>query len=89
MTKLVNLAKGYGLSVKQRQVGNTQISDIKAPAGQGTLLSYGWLSDKSLTVAIGDGLLDKIANHAGESIDRTPNFAATMGAMPSPKQSYT
>ena len=89
MTKLVNLAKGYGLSVKQRQVGNTQISDLKAPAGQGTLLSYGWLSDKSLTVAIGDGLLDKIANHAGESIDRTPNFAATLGAMPSPKQSYT
>ncbi len=89
MTKLVNLAKGYGLSAEQRQVGSTQISDIKAPAGQGTLLSYGWLSDKSLTVAMGDGLLDKIANHSGESIDRTPNFAATMGAMPSQKQSYT
>jgi len=89
MTKLVNLAKGYGLSVEQRQVGSTQISDIKVPAGQGTLLSYGWLSDKSLTVTVGDGLLDKIANRSGESIDRTPNFTATMGAMPSQKQNYT
>jgi hypothetical protein len=88
MTKMTNLAKGAGLSVEQRQVGSTQIVDVKAPAGQGTIFSYGWLSDKSLSLTIGDGLMDKIANHSGESIDRTPNFTTALGTMPAQRQSY-
>jgi hypothetical protein len=87
MTKLTNLAKGYGLSVEQRQVGSTQIVDVKIP-GQGTIYSYGWLTDKSLLLAVGDGLVDKIATHSGESLDRTPNFTAAFGTMPSQRQSY-
>jgi Protein of unknown function (DUF3352) len=88
MTKLVDLAKGSGLSVEQRKVGSVEISDVKAPAGQGTIFSYGWLSDKSLLIAIGDGLVDKIAAPTGEAIDRSANFTATMNAMPAQKQSY-
>jgi hypothetical protein len=88
MTKLTNLAKGYGLSVEQRQSGSTQIVDVKAPAGQGTIFSYGWLSDKSLLLAMGDGLMDKISTHSGESLDRTPNFTTALGDMSSQKQSY-
>jgi hypothetical protein len=88
MTKLVNLAKGNGLTVEQRQVGSTQISDVKAPGGMGTVFSYGWLSDKSLVVAMGDGLVDKIAKPAGESLDKDANFSTTMNAMPTQKQSY-
>ena len=88
MTKLTNLAKGSGLTVEPRQVGSTQVFDIKAPAGQGTLFSYGWLSDKSLSIAVGDGLMDKIATHSGDSIERAANFTTAMGAMPAQKQSY-
>ncbi len=88
MTKLTNLAKGYGLSVEPRQIGSTQVFDIKAPAGQGTLFSYGWLSDKSLSIAVGDGLMDKIATRSGESIERAANFTTAMGSMPAQKQSY-
>ncbi|WP_310483426.1 DUF3352 domain-containing protein [Chamaesiphon sp. VAR_48_metabat_403] len=88
MTKLTNLAKGSGLTVEPRQVGSAQVFDIKAPAGQGTLFSYGWLSDKSLSIAVGDGLMDKIATRSGESIERAANFTTAMGAMPSQKQSY-
>jgi hypothetical protein len=88
MTKLTNLAKGYGLSVEPRQIGTTQVIDIKAPAGQGTIFSYGWLSDKSIVLAMGDGLVDKISTHSGESIDRTPNFTTALGSMPSQRQSY-
>jgi Protein of unknown function (DUF3352) len=88
MTKLTNLAKISGLSLEQRKVGSAQISDLKAPGGVGTVLSYGWLSDKSLLIAIGDGLVEKIATPAGESLDRAANFQTTMGAMPAQKQSY-
>lgn len=88
MTKLTNLAKGYGMSVEQRQVGTSKIVDVKAPAGQGTMFSYGWLSDKSLVLAMGDGLVDKIVTHSGESLDRHPNFTAAFGNMPDQKQSY-
>jgi Protein of unknown function (DUF3352) len=88
MTKLTNLAKGYGLSVEPRQVGSTKIFDIKAPAGQGNILSYGWLNDKSLVLAMGDGLVDKIATHSGESLDRSPGFTNALGSLSSTKQSY-
>ncbi len=88
MTKLTNLAKGYGLSVEPRQVGSTQIIDVKVPAGQGTIFSYGWLSDKSLLLAMGDGLVDKISTHSGESLDRTPNFTTALSDMSVQKQSY-
>jgi hypothetical protein len=86
MTKLVDLAKGSGLSVEKRKVGSTEISDLKAPTG--TIFSYGWVSDKSMVLAIGDGLVEKIATPSGESIARSTNFTTTMGAMPSQKQSY-
>ena len=88
VTKLANLAKGAGGTVEPRQVGSTQVFDLKAPGGQVTVLSYGWLSDKSLTVAMGDGLMDKVANRPSESIDKAVNFTSTMNAMPSEKQSY-
>ena len=88
MTKLTNLAKGYGLSVEPRQVGSTQIFDLKAPAGTGTLMSYGWLNDKSLLLAVGDGLVDKIVAHSGESIDRSPGFTNALGSLAGNKQSY-
>jgi hypothetical protein len=88
ITKLTDLAKGSGFSVEQRQVGSTKVFDLKAPAGQGTILSYGWLSDKSLLLAMGDGLMDKITTHAGESIERSPGFTNALGSMSSSKQSY-
>lgn len=88
MTKLTNLAKGSGLSVEQRKVGNAQISDLKAPGGAGTVMSYGWLSDKSLLIAVGDGLVEKIATPSGETLTSAANFKTTMGAMPDQKQSY-
>jgi hypothetical protein len=88
MTKLANLAQGSGLSLEQRKVGNFQISDLKAPSGQGTVLSYGWLSDKSLLIAVGDGLVEKIATPAGEALTGAANFKTTMGTMPAQKQSY-
>jgi Protein of unknown function (DUF3352) len=89
MTKLVALAKSNGLTVEQRQIGSAQISDVKAPGGMGTVFSYGWLSDKSLSIAVGDGLMEKVANHSGESIEKSPNFTTTMGTMPTQKQSYS
>ncbi|AFY95954.1 DUF3352 domain-containing protein [Chamaesiphon minutus] len=88
MTKLVNLAKNSGFSVEQRQVGNAQISDVKAPAGQGTLFSYGWVSEKSMLLAVGDGLVEKIAQPSGESLDRSPNYTTALSSMSAQKQSY-
>jgi hypothetical protein len=87
MTKLTNLAKGYGLSVEPRQSGSIQVMDVKVP-GQGAIFSYGWLNDKSLVLAVGDGLVDKIATHSGESIDTTPNFTTALSSMPAQRQSY-
>jgi hypothetical protein len=87
MTKLANLAKASGVSVEQRQVDGKSITDIKVP-GQGTLLSYGWLNDKSMLLAVGDGLMDKIVTHSGESLDRSPNFFTILSTMPQEKQSY-
>jgi Protein of unknown function (DUF3352) len=87
MTKLVNLAKGSGLTVEERQVGSAKISDVKAPTG--TIFSYGWLSDKSLSIAMGDGLMDKIATQSGESIEKSANYTTTMAAMPAQKQSFS
>jgi Protein of unknown function (DUF3352) len=87
MTKLANLAKGNGVSVEQRQVDGKAVTDIKIP-GQGTLLSYGWLNDKSMLLAVGDGLMDKITTHSGESLVRSPNFSTILSTMPQEKQSY-
>jgi hypothetical protein len=39
-------------------------------------------------LAMGDGLVDKIATHSGDSLDRNPNFTAAFGNMPAQKQSY-
>jgi Protein of unknown function (DUF3352) len=88
MTKLTNLAKNSGATIEQRKVGNTQISDLKAPGGMGTVMSYGWLSDKSLIVAVGDGLVEKIATPSGETLTGAANFKTTMDAMPDRQQSY-
>jgi hypothetical protein len=88
MVKLIDLAKKSGMTVEERQVGSAKISDVKA-TGAGTIFSYGWLSDKSLSIAVGDGLMDKIANHSGESIEKSPSFTSTMGSMPSQRQSYS
>ncbi len=88
MAKLTDLAKKSGVSVSQRQVGSNQFVDLKAPGGKDTLLTYGWLSDKTLVMGVGDGLVDKIVTHAGESIDSNPNFTTAMSAMSSQKQSY-
>ncbi|WP_310417381.1 DUF3352 domain-containing protein [Chamaesiphon sp. OTE_8_metabat_110] len=88
MAKLSNMARGYGLSVESRQVGNTQMVDIGAPAGGGTILSYGWLNDKSLLLAMGDGLADKITTRSGESIDRSPGYTTALGSISGSKQSY-
>jgi Protein of unknown function (DUF3352) len=87
MTKLANLAKGNGVSVEQRQVDGKAVTDIKIP-GQGTLLSYGWLNDTSMLLAVGDGLMDKITTHSGESLVRSPNFSTILSTMPQEKQSY-
>ncbi len=86
MTKLTNLAKGAGLLTAQRQVDGKTITDLKTP--QGTLLSYGWLNDKSMYVAMGDGLIDKIAKPTGETLDKNANFTAALGSMPQDRQSY-
>ncbi|WP_373539890.1 DUF3352 domain-containing protein [Chamaesiphon sp.] len=88
MAKLTDLAKQSGISAERRQVGNSQFVDLKAPGGQGTVLTYGWLSDKTLVMGVGDGLVDKIVTRSGESIDRQPNFITAMGAMSAQKQSY-
>jgi Protein of unknown function (DUF3352) len=88
MTKLASLAKGSGATIEQRKVGNVQISDLKAPGGMGTVMSYGWLSDKSLIVAVGDGLVEKIATPSGETLTGAANFKTTMDAMPDRQQSY-
>ena len=88
MAKLTDLAKKSGIGVEQRPVGNSKFVDLKAPGAQGTLLTYGWLSDKTLVMGIGDGLVDKIVTRSGESIDRQPNFISAMGAMSSQRQSY-
>ncbi len=88
MVKLIDLAKKSGMTVEERQFGSAKISDVKA-TGAGTIFSYGWLSDKSLSIAVGDGLMDKIVNHSGESIEKSASFTSTMGSMPSQRQSYS
>jgi hypothetical protein len=87
MTKLTNMAKGYGLQAEQRQLEGKTVTDIKIP-GQGAILSYGWLNDKSMLLAIGDGSIDKIAKPAGETLDRSANYATILSTMPQDKQSY-
>ncbi len=87
MTKLFTLAKGNGLMTEQRQIDGKTITDLKIP-GQGAILSYGWLNDKSMLLTIGDGLMDKIASHQGESLDRNPNFSTINGTLPQSNQSY-
>jgi hypothetical protein len=89
VAKLIDMAKKNGATVAERQVGSAKISDVKAPGGVGTVFSYGWLSDKSLSIAVGDGLMEKIANRTGESIDKSSSFTSTMGSMPSQRQSYS
>jgi hypothetical protein len=89
IAKLIGMAKQNGATVEERQVGSAKISDLKAPGGIGTVLSYGWLSDKSLSVTVGDGLMEKIVNRPGESIEKSSSFTSTMGSMPSQRQSYS
>ncbi len=86
MTKLTDFAKSNGLQAERRQVDSKTVTDLKFPGG--TLLSYGWLNDKSLLLAVGDGLVEKIVTHPGETLDRNVNFSTVLGTMPQDKQSY-
>jgi Protein of unknown function (DUF3352) len=88
INKIVTIAKGSGLTVEQRQIGSTKISDVRVPGGLGTIFSYGWPTDKSISIAVGDGLMEKIANHSSASIIKSSNFTTTMGAMPDQKQGF-
>lgn len=87
MTKLANLAKGSGLQAAQRQVDGKPITDINIP-GQGTIVSYGWLNDKSMLLALGDGLIDKIVTPPSAPLDRSANFTNVIGTLPQERQSY-
>ncbi len=87
MSKLFNLGKGVGLTTEQRQLDGKSIIDLKVP-GQGAILSYGWLNDKSMVLTVGDGLMDKIGANKGESLDRNPNFSSITSTMPTANQSY-
>jgi Protein of unknown function (DUF3352) len=87
MTKLGDLAKGSRIAVEQRQVGGKSIVEWKVP-GQGTVLSYGWLNDKSLLLTVGEGLMDKMVAPVGETLDRSSNFSTIISTMPQEKQSY-
>jgi hypothetical protein len=87
MTKLTNIAKGYGLQTEQRQVDGKAVTDLKIP-GQGAIVSYGWLNDKSMLLAVGDGLIDKVVTAPSESLDRSANFSTVLSTMPQDKQGY-
>jgi hypothetical protein len=86
MSKLTKLATDAGLQTEQRQVDGKNITDLKGP--QGTLLSYGWLNDKSMYLSVGDGILEKIVKPTGETLDRNANFTTAFSTLPQDRQSY-
>lgn len=69
----------------KRQVNGHEITDLKMP--QGTVLSYGWLNDKSLFVALGS-LGDTLANKSSNSLDNSPTFKSVTGSLPKSNLGY-
>ncbi len=86
MAKLTDVAKKLGLQAEQRQVDGKTVTDLKIPGG--TIMSYGWLNDKSMLLAVGDGLVEKMVAPTKETLDRSANYTATLNTLPQDKQSY-
>jgi hypothetical protein len=86
MNKLADMAKTSGVQVTPQKIGGKDFTTWQA-AGQGSLLSYGWL-DNTMVLTVGDGLTEQLANPTGETLNRNENFVASFNAIPQQKQSY-
>lgn len=72
------------LSSSQRKVNGQEITEWTIP--QGTVLTQGWLNDKSIFITLGP-LADTLIS-AGNSLQSSPTFKSTTGTLPQPNQGY-
>ena len=72
------------LSSSQRKINNQEITEWTIP--QGTVLTQGWLNDKTAFITLGP-LADSLIS-GGNSLQTSPTFKSTTGTLPQPNQGY-
>jgi hypothetical protein len=72
--KMGSIAQMQRMRVDEAQVGSLSLTQIKPPSGiNEPILSYGWLTDKSMLIAMGGPTVTQLAQPKG-TLDQSANY---------------
>jgi hypothetical protein len=84
--KLSGLA-GVWATVEQTDIDGTSMTQWKLPNGE-VLLGYGWVDDDTFFLAVGDPVIQAIAQPADGSLAQSEKFKAAIASLPAQNDGY-
>lgn len=87
LSKLDAIAKTNFLAVVPRDINGKTVTEWQVPA-QGAVLGHGWLDRETMFIALGEPIVEAIANPSGKSLGDSEAFKAATGSLPQPNAGY-
>ncbi|MDV2992799.1 MAG: hypothetical protein N4J56_002453 [Chroococcidiopsis sp. SAG 2025] len=85
--KLDAIARSNFLSVVPRDINGKSVTEWQVPA-QGAIVGHGWLDRDTMFIAVGEPIVEAIANPSGKSLDSSEVFKAATGSLIQPNAGY-
>lgn len=85
--KLDAIAKGNFLAVVPKNINGKTITEWQVPA-QGAIIGHGWLDRDTMFVALGEPIVEAIANRSSQSLNNSEAFKAATASLPQPNAGY-
>jgi hypothetical protein len=87
LSKLDAIAKSNFLAVVPRDINGKTVTEWQV-AAQGAILGHGWLDRDTIFVALGEPIVEAIANPSGQPLNNSEAFKAATGSLPQPNAGY-
>lgn len=87
LSKLDAIARSNFLSVVPRDIHGKSVTEWQVPA-QGAIVGHGWLDRDTMFIAVGEPIVEAIANPSGKSLDSSEVFKAATGSLLQPNAGY-
>lgn len=78
--KLDALVQQNAVKVGQRKLGGKTVTEWQVP-GQGTFLGHGWVDQDTVFVAIGQPVVESLANKPAQTLDSSEAFKSVTGSL--------
>jgi Protein of unknown function (DUF3352) len=88
LKRLNEFIKGPVNLVETKKIGGTSVTFWTFPTGPEPFLSYGWVKNDMLFIAIGGSLANILANTPKEPLSDSSAFRAIAGSLPQPNLGY-